>query len=55
MNKDQLLGILRHTLTVLGGILVTRGYIDDSMLAEGAGIITSLVGFIWSMASKKTV
>jgi len=54
MNKEQVLGLLRHTLTVLGGVLVTRGYIDDSMLAEGAGIITSLVGFIWSVVSKRT-
>jgi hypothetical protein len=54
MNKEQFLGILRHTLTVLGGVLVARGYMDDSMLTEGAGIITSLVGFIWSIASKKT-
>ena len=55
MNKEQFLGFLRHTLTVLGGVLVTRGYMDDSMLTEGAGIITALVGFIWSVASKKTV
>lgn len=55
MNKEQFLGILRHTLTVLGGVLLTKGWIDDSVLTEGVGIIISLVGFIWSITSKKTV
>lgn len=52
MNKEQVLGIVRHTLTVIGGVLITKGYIDESLLAEGVGIIASLVGFIWSVISK---
>jgi hypothetical protein len=53
MTKEQILGILRHTLTTVGGVLVTRGYIDDSMLIEGAGAIVTLVGIVWSIISKR--
>ena len=47
------MGMLRHTLTVVGGVLVTRGYIDDAQLLEAVGIVTSLVGFVWSFLAKR--
>jgi hypothetical protein len=30
LTKEQLLGILRHTLTFVGGILITKGIIDEA-------------------------
>jgi hypothetical protein len=53
MNQEQVLGLLRHVLTVMGGALVTKGLIDESMLLEGVGLVTSIVGFIWSFAAKR--
>lgn len=45
-------GLLRHILTFVGGYLVTSGYIDDAILMEVVGAITTLVGFVWSFTSK---
>jgi hypothetical protein len=53
MTQEQVLGMLRHILTVAGGALVTRGYIDDAQLIEAIGIATSLVGFVWSYLAKR--
>jgi hypothetical protein len=52
LTKEQLLGIVRHTITFIGGILITKGYIDDSILAEVAGGATALAGAIWSIIAK---
>jgi hypothetical protein len=32
LTKDQLLGIVRHSLTFIGGILIMRGLVDESFL-----------------------
>lgn len=52
MNREQVLGILRHVLTGLGGLLVERGLTDDTMLTEATGAIITLIGFVWSITSK---
>jgi len=52
LTKEQLLGIVRHTITFVGGILVTKGYIDDSILTEIVGGATALAGAIWSIIAK---
>ena len=52
LTKEQLLGIVRHTITFIGGILITKGYIDDSILAEVAGGATAFAGAIWSIIAK---
>ena len=31
-SKEQLLGIVRHSLTFIGGIFITKGLIDESLL-----------------------
>ena len=38
LTKDQLMGIVRHVITFVGGILVTKGLIDDSILTEIIGL-----------------
>jgi hypothetical protein len=52
LTKEQLLGIVRHTITFVGGILITKGYIDDSILTEIVGGATALSGAIWSIIAK---
>ena len=52
MNKDQILGVVRHTLTFLGGFLVVKGYLDESLLNELIGGTIALAGTIWSIADK---
>jgi hypothetical protein len=51
--KDQVLGLVRHALTFVGGIIVTKGLIDENLSAEVIGGIMTLVGAAWSIFSKK--
>lgn len=53
INLNQLQGILRHFFTFGGGLLVAKGYIDEGSLQQISGLVISLVGVIWSVASKK--
>jgi hypothetical protein len=53
MNKEQVLGTLRHSLTFLGGLLVAQGLVDDTIVAELSGAIITLIGGIWSILVKK--
>lgn len=55
MNKEQVLGIVRHVLTFAGGILITKGLIESSMSEEIIGGVVSLVGLVWSVVTKKKV
>jgi hypothetical protein len=52
LTKEQLLGILRHTLTFVGGILITKGIIDEATVTEIIGGIITLTGTIWSVLEK---
>ena len=51
-SKDQLMGIVRHSLTFIGGIFITKGLIDESMLNELMGGAIALTGAIWSIIEK---
>ena len=52
MRKEQILGILRHSLTFLGGLLVMKGVIDETTATEIVGGVITLVGTIWSIVEK---
>jgi len=52
MNKDQILGLLRHSLTFGGGFLVTKGWSDDSTNAELVGGLLTVIGAVWSIIIK---
>jgi len=53
MTKDQIFGVLRHTMTALGGILIAKGLVADGAWAELTGAALTLTGVIWSIVSKK--
>ena len=53
MNQEQLMGLVRHALTVLGGALVAKGTIDESTMLEAVGVVSSLIGFVWSYWTKR--
>lgn len=52
--KEQTLGLIRHALTFIGGILIAKGLVDDAMVQEILGGVMTLVGAAWSILSKKT-
>lgn len=51
--KDQTLGLIRHALTFVGGIIVTKGLVDESLFEEVLGGVMTLIGAAWSIVSKK--
>jgi hypothetical protein len=53
LSKEQLLGIVRHGLTFVGGLLLMKGLVDEAMLSEISGAVITLTGAIWSVISKK--
>ena len=52
LTKEQFLGVVRHGITFIGGIFVTKGLIDDSILTEVMGGAVALAGAIWSIIAK---
>ncbi len=52
LTKEQILGIVRHGLTFIGGILIAKGLIDESTVTEIVGGIITLTGTIWSIIEK---
>jgi hypothetical protein len=53
LTKEQILGIIRHSLTFVGGIFVMKGLIDETIVTEIVGGVMTLTGAIWSVVDKK--
>jgi hypothetical protein len=52
LTKEQVLGIIRHGLTFVGGIFVMRGLVDETIVTEIVGGVVTLTGAIWSIVAK---
>ena len=52
LTQEQILGIVRHTLTFVGGIVIARGLADETVVTEIIGGVVTLVGAIWSIIDK---
>ena len=52
LTKEQIIGIIRHSLTFVGGLLIMKGIVDEATLTEVTGGIITLVGTIWSIVEK---
>ena len=52
LTKEQILGIVRHTLTFVGGIVVMKGLVDEAVVTEIIGGVMTLAGTIWSIVDK---
>ena len=53
LTREQVLGIVRHTLTFVGGIVVMKGLADEGTVNEIIGGVLTLVGAVWSVIAKK--
>ena len=51
-NKEKILGLVRHTLTFVGAIYITKGLIDETLVTEIVGGVITLTSAIWSVISK---
>lgn len=52
MKREQILGLVRHSLTFIGGIYVMRGIIQEELAQEIVGGIVTAIGGIWSAIDK---
>lgn len=52
LTKEQILGIIRHALTFVGGIFVMKGLIEETLVNEIVGGAMTLTGAIWSIVEK---
>ena len=52
MEKEQIFGLVRHALTIIGGGMVAKGYLAEDGLDEVYGAAMALFGVIWSYAAK---
>jgi hypothetical protein len=52
LTKEQVIGIIRHSMTFVGGLLLMKGIVDEALLSELTGGIITLVGTIWSIVEK---
>ncbi len=52
LTKEQILGIVRHALTFIGGICIMRGLADETLVTEIIGGVLTLTGGIWSIIDK---
>ena len=52
MNIEVITGVIRHLLTLGGGILITKGLANESEITDAVGAIVVLIGVGWSIASK---
>lgn len=52
LTKEQVMGIVRHSLTFIGGIVVAKGHLDNTTVTEIIGATVTLSGVIWSVINK---
>jgi hypothetical protein len=52
MTKEKILGIARHVLTFVGGILITKGVVEEPIVNEVIGTIVTVIGTVWSVITK---
>lgn len=52
MNKEQKLGVIRHVLTFVGGILLAKGLVDESLMTDLVASIMVIIGGVWSVLTK---
>lgn len=54
MNRDTILGLLRHILTAAGGGLVAKGAVDESAMMDIVGGVILIAGAVWSIIDKRS-
>ena len=50
---DEILGLIRHALTLVGGYVIAKGYTDDATVTTIIGSAVALIGAVWSVVEKR--
>jgi uncharacterized membrane-anchored protein len=51
-NKEKVYGIIRHVLTTVGGLVIAKGFISESIVQEVIGFVLTILGIVWSINNK---
>jgi len=51
--NEKVSGLIRHALTAIGGFVVAKGLIEESLVQDAIGAILTIVGIVWSVVAKK--
>ena len=52
-RKEQIMGLVRHALTFIGGVLVAKGLATDGQIMDIVGMILTTFASVWSVLAKK--
>lgn len=52
MTQEQVNSLIRHIISVVGGIFIAKGIIDSSVLEYGLAAIGVIVSIVWSIKEK---
>jgi len=50
--SEKVYSVIRHILSFGGGVLITKGVIDEAGLEEVVGAIVTMIAFGWSYYNK---
>ena len=53
MKNEHILGIIRHTLSAIGGFAMYKGYLTEEEAASLTGIILTIIPILWSIWEKR--
>ena len=53
MNKEMIMGLLRHLLTFGGGVVAERGLASGQEVTAGVAAIVTIVGLVWCILNKR--
>lgn len=52
MEQAQVQALIRHTLTFVGGVLVTLGWADQATAMQITGALAAIISVAWSAIDK---
>ena len=53
MNKNAILGIIRHALTFGGGFMTQSGLASGEEVTTAISAVITLIGVVWSVLNKR--
>ena len=54
VRKEQIMGLVRHALTFIGGVLVAKGLASDGQVMDIVGMGITTFASVWSVLAKKS-
>lgn len=52
MNKDTIQSLIRHVLTALGALLVSKGIVGHAETESIVGGVVTAIGLVWAIWDK---